>query len=293
VAFQRRPHDHPGDEAAEQNVEAELAGEQDEAEDEDDGDPHRQLAARLEGPLQRRPAAPGVAHRAEREDQGEGDEAEQDHRLVQRVGGREDQRHQQDRAELTGRACGQEVGAEAGLQLAAVAQDRDQRADRGRRHRRAGVEEGEHDPGRGERPADPIGERDREQPAKRPELHRQALDPVEVDLVAGEEEEHPEPEVGEEFDEVIGLREAEQFWADHDPQQQLEHDDGWGEALRHRGHGHRCDCSDDDDCEERPAVDLDRGCRQGEHGRPILGRRAAGGGPTTLRALAPCALLVG
>ena len=78
--------DHPGDEAAEQDVEAELAGEQDEAEDEDDGDPHRQLAARLEGPFQRRPAAPGAAHRDQREDQRQGDEGEQDHRLVQRAG---------------------------------------------------------------------------------------------------------------------------------------------------------------------------------------------------------------
>ncbi len=59
VAAQRRPGDHAGDEAAEQDVEAELAGQQDQAEDEDDGDPHRQLAARLEGFFQRRPAAPG------------------------------------------------------------------------------------------------------------------------------------------------------------------------------------------------------------------------------------------
>ena len=85
VALQRQPRDHPGDEAAEQDVEAELAGEQDEAEDEDDGDPHRQLAARLEGPFQRRPAAPGEAHRDQRERERQGDEGEQDHRLVQRA----------------------------------------------------------------------------------------------------------------------------------------------------------------------------------------------------------------
>ena len=157
--FSARRDDHPGDEAAEQDVEAELAGEQDEAEDEDDGDPHRQLAARLEGPFQRRPAAPGVAHRDQREDQRQGDEGEQDRRLVQRVGGREDEGDEQDRAELAGAAGRQQVGAELGLQLAVVAQDRDQRADRRRRHRRAGVEEGDDDPGRGEDAADPVGER--------------------------------------------------------------------------------------------------------------------------------------
>ena len=84
--FERQAHDHPGDEAADQDVEAELAGEQDEAEDEDDGDPHRELAARLEGPLQRRPAAPGEPHRDQRHGDGEDDEGDQDRRLVQRVG---------------------------------------------------------------------------------------------------------------------------------------------------------------------------------------------------------------
>ena len=73
--------------------------------------------------------------------------------------GREDQGDEQDRAELAGAAGRQQVGAEAGLQLAVVAQDRDQGADRGRRHRRAGVEEGDDDPGRGEDAADPVGER--------------------------------------------------------------------------------------------------------------------------------------
>ena len=86
VAAQRRADDHPGDEAAEQDVEAELGGQQDEAEDEHGRDPHGELAARLEGPLERRPAAPGEADRGQRQDQREGDEREQDQRLVQRLG---------------------------------------------------------------------------------------------------------------------------------------------------------------------------------------------------------------
>ena len=49
----------------------------------------------------------------------------------------------------------EQVVAEPGVQLAAVAQDRDQGADRGRRHRRAGVEERDHDPGGRERPPSP------------------------------------------------------------------------------------------------------------------------------------------
>ena len=244
----------------------ELAGEQDQAEDEDDGDPHGQLAARLEGPFQRRPAAPGVADRDQREAEGEGDEGEQDRRLVERVGGRENQGHQQDRTELAGAAGGQQVGAEAGLQLAVVAQDRDQGADRRRRHRRAGVEEGDDDPGRGEEPAEAVGEDHREQPAEGAELQRLAPDPLEVDLVAGEEEEHPEAEVGEEFDEVVAVGEAEDFGPDQDPQHQLDHDDRRREAFRDDGDGDRGDRGDGDDREEGAGVDLYRGGGQGKQG---------------------------
>ena len=71
VALERRSGDHAGDEAAEQDVESEMAREQDEAEDEDDGDSHRELAARLEGFFQRGPAAPGEPHRGERDGEGE------------------------------------------------------------------------------------------------------------------------------------------------------------------------------------------------------------------------------
>ena len=81
-------------------------------------------------------------------------------------------------------------------------------------------------------PAEPVGEADREQPAERAELQRLALDPLEVDLVAGEEEEHPEAEVGEEVDEVVGVGEVEDFGADEDPEQQLDDDHRRREALR-------------------------------------------------------------
>ena len=82
-------------------------------------------------------------------------------------------------------------------------------------------------------PPMPVGERDREQPAERAELQRRPLDPLEVDLVAGEEEEHAEAEVGEEFDEVGGLGQVEDFGADDDPQQQLDHDHRGRKPLRH------------------------------------------------------------
>ena len=93
-------------------------------------------------------------------------EGEQDRGVVDRAAGREDQRDEQDRAELAHGTGAQQVGAEAGLQLSAVGQDRDQGADRGRGHRRSGVEQRQHDPGRREEPADRVGERERDRPAE-------------------------------------------------------------------------------------------------------------------------------
>ena len=55
AAAQRGPDDHPGDEAAEQQVEAELGGQGDQTEDEHDRDPHCELAARLQRALELRP----------------------------------------------------------------------------------------------------------------------------------------------------------------------------------------------------------------------------------------------
>ena len=183
--------DHARHEPAEKEIEAELGGQGDEAEDEHNGQAHRQLARGLEGLLDQGPAAPSGAHRQQAGDHGEGDKDHEDHRFVQRVPGRQDQGDQQDRAKLPNRSCAEEVRPEGRPHLSGVAQDRDQGADRGRRHRRSGVEEGENDPGRRQRAPDPIGQGERDAPSDRGELQGAALDPVEVDLVAREEEEHP------------------------------------------------------------------------------------------------------
>ena len=47
------------------------------------------------------------------------------------------------------------------------------------------------------------GERQREQPAQRGQAQRVALDALEVDLIAGEEEQEPETQAGEELDELV------------------------------------------------------------------------------------------
>ena len=72
----------------------------------------------------------------------------------------------QDRAELTRRARGEEIGAEAGAQLACVAQDRDQGPDGGGGQRRAGEQERQHEARQREQPAEGIGQDERHQPAQ-------------------------------------------------------------------------------------------------------------------------------
>ena len=117
--------------------------------------------------------------------------------------GREEQRQQQDRPELADRAGREQVAAEVRLQLARVREDRDQRADRRRRQRRPDVEERDYDAERGQHAAERVGDRERQEPAQHREPQRLPLDAPDVDLVAGEEEQHAQPEVGEELRERV------------------------------------------------------------------------------------------
>ncbi len=105
-----------------------------------------------------------------------------------------------------------------------VGQDRDERPERRRRERDAedpslGVDAGllEDRPG---------GEADRQghRPAGRAEPECAAGNALLDHLEPGEEEEEHEPEVGEELDVRVGVREAERLGADEDPQDDLDHD---------------------------------------------------------------------
>ena len=97
----------------------------------------------------------------------------------------------------------------------------------------------------------------RQQPADRPEAQRQSCDAVQVDLVAGEEEQHAQPEAGEEDHEVAHVQ-PEHLRADHHPQEQLG-DDGRDEQSASGEHG--CQRARErgggDDSEERRGLGLD------------------------------------
>ena len=180
--------------------------------------------------------------------------------------GREHQRDQENGAELAGRAGSEEEGAEAGAQLAGVAQDRDQGPDRGGGERGPGEHEREHDTRHLEQGAERVGERQRQQPAEDGQPQWAAADALEVDLVAGEEEEHAEAEAGEELDEVIGLGQAEQLGSDHDAEHDLDdHNRQWQATPGHEPRQQRGERRDHGDRQEGLAVDVHHGSGRDPH----------------------------
>ena len=113
-------------------------------------------------------------------------------------------------------------------------------------------------PGGGEHAADRVGERQRHGPTHDGQAERVSGDPADVDLVAGEEEQQAEPEIGEELEELGGLQ-AEHLRADHDAQQHLDDDrrDEHASAAEQGRDGAR-DRGDADDDEEVLRIDRRR-----------------------------------
>jgi hypothetical protein len=85
---------------------------------------------------------------------------------------------------------------------------------------------------------------------------------LEVELVAGEEEQHAEPEVAEEFGEVVYVRKAEPLGANHDAQEQLQDHDRQNQARGEERYEDGRQSSGEDDRQERACVDR-------RHGREV------------------------
>ena len=134
----------------------------------------------------------------------------------------QDEGDEEDRPDLAHRAHREDLRPEGRPQLPGVTEDRDQEAERRGGERRARVEERDDEPRGLERAADRVGQGDRQQPAGAREARRPPADAPEVDLVAREEEEHPEAEVGEQLRRRADVCQAEHLRADDDAQEQLE-----------------------------------------------------------------------
>ena len=154
LALEHALHEQAGRERAQDHVEPEVGGEHDEREHRQHGQPHRELPARLQRALEEVPAPSDGTGRERRGEHGDHHERDEQQRLGRGIGCRaEQQRDDQDGPELPDGADRQHVAAARRVELVGVAQQRDQRAERGRGHRRARQQARDHDAADLEQPA--------------------------------------------------------------------------------------------------------------------------------------------
>jgi hypothetical protein len=219
------PEHDAGEEGAEHRVEVEAIGHGDQRYQQQ----HRPTQGDLGGLVladrddRRQPAArphPTPGHPQSHRKDGDAAERGQCGEPVLRA---EEHRDAQDRKELSDRTRGQQVEPEAAVQQIPLPQHGQQRPECGRRqpechrHERAdqpgGCQQGHHAEGEGERD---------EPRSDRPPARVLAEQP-QVDLVAGQQEHEPEPDVGEDLH-VAGRAETEHLGADHHPADEQQHD---------------------------------------------------------------------
>jgi hypothetical protein len=260
----------------------------------------------VEPSLEQDPPQPVAPDQPGREAQDDGQDAHrgqrpQGHELVV---GPQEQGDGHDREQLPHRPGGQQVAAEAATEHVVVAQDRQQRTQGGGGQPEGHGDEGVHEPGRGQDPDQRGGQGRGHQPAGDGQPPRPLLEQVEVELVAGEQEQEAEADVGQQVD-LGPVGPAEDLGADHHPAGHQ--DDHLGDARPgQQGHQHRGERGHDGRVQQRvqapgkihgrpPALDLvvehgmaDTGraagrCRSGDvtDGRSARGRRP---GPAQARA---------
>ena len=262
------PDDEPRRERAQDEVEAHIAGEEDERGEDEDREPDRSLPGRVHRLLQH--ANDGGRACAECRPPGECDDGaehdEKEHLGDGPVHAGQKDRDDDDRPELARDAVAENRRSERRLEQAGVGQDRNERPERCRRQCDAedpalGVDTRllEDRPGR-------EPDRQRHGPAGRAELERAPGDALLDHLEPGEEEQEHEPQGGEELDVRVGVREAEGLRADEDAQHDLDHDGRQEQpVMKPREDG--CDGRRRKDEDERADVRCDH--------RPLSERRGA------------------
>ena len=225
-AVEHEPHDQAGGERAEHEVEADVVREPDERGEHEHRQPNGRLGGRMDRVAQdaedaRRPRA-HHGRGAAGHDRAEDDE--QDGLLPRAVDAGQEDRDDDDRPELAGDARAERRSTERGRQQTGVGEDRHECAERGRAQRDADQ------PALGVEPAGMERVADRDPAASeiaQPAVPR-ATEPARHVLLdhlePGEEEEEHEPEVREEGDVGVDLRETEHLGPDQDPEHDLDHD---------------------------------------------------------------------
>jgi hypothetical protein len=132
---------------------------------------------------------------------------------------------------------GQQVAAEPAAQHVVVAQDGQQRAEGGGGQPQGHRDERPHEPGRLQDPDGGRGQHHRHQPADDGQPPRTLPEQPEVELVAGQQEQEAETDVGQQVDgRAVGP--AEHLGADQHPAGQQHHHLGDARAGQ-QGHQHR------------------------------------------------------
>ena len=223
-------HDDAGREGTEQNIEAELLGQVDEQDHKQDRDPHRQLCRRVEVSAHQSDETRRVHLRGEeRSDHGDPDEEGEEEERDPGITVREQDRHRDDRAELTDGTHGQDRGSDRRAQHAGVTEDRQQRAERRRgqaqgdhnrvEHKSRGMEEGAHPQREDERGA-PRARR----PSEMALTHRR-----QIELGPGKEHQIGQAKFRQRRHDVVRVRQIEHVGTEDDPEQNLDHDLGYGD----------------------------------------------------------------
>ena len=130
--------------------------------------------------------------------------------------GRQRQSDRDQGQELAGGRAGQHLGAEVVLEVAAVAQDREEHPECGRGHRQPHDQTGSGPVDRDQGDAQRHAQDERHQPSSARSSHRASPDPRKVDLEAGEEHQRGQAEHAEEGDDVVVGRPVEHR-TDDDP----------------------------------------------------------------------------
>ncbi len=159
----------------------------------------------------------------QRGDDGHGDEQGQEEEGQAGITVREQDGHRHDGAELPEGTHRQEGRSDRRAQRAGVAQDGEQRPERG-----GGQAERHHDrvedqACRVQRDADGKGEDHRGAPGSGREPQVPLPHDRQVELGARQEHEVGEAEVGQRRHDGVGVREREHVWADEDPEEDLDH----------------------------------------------------------------------
>jgi hypothetical protein len=224
---QGHPQHDPGCERAEHDIEAELARQQQQPDQQQHADPDRRLRRGLRpagDQFREGPALHPAGHVGDQErDQRERDE---DRQRLPRAAPAEEHRDRDDREQFADRPVGHDRLTEGPPVLAGVAEDRQQRAERGGGEGDRDRQERLDEVGRPQASDDREGGRDRHEPegGRLPAGRAEQRDAVEFE--PGEEEEEAEADIRDEVDLRVDLGEPQRLGADGDPQENQEDDLG-------------------------------------------------------------------